>query len=279
LFAHSIKADEGSDTPTSVELWDCRASAEQFLRGIPKDFDGVIDLSVCDPFEFAEVIERARPNCSVAIVPYAVHPAVWSEVYLTIFEVLNRFHLPYLDALEKVVCEYRAQGKRRLRMSSNEVMRMYLERLGQLPMSVNSVANAGSTTREPSASDSAFLRELASQQSAVNRRVLTVGLTMVVVVFIVALVGGVKSGGSPPAILASVGIGGGAEAGLLTWVLRLWREYNIFSFLLLLSQGDRLSPTELMKVVGEMSFGSEGRTTKRPRPGTAPSRAAASSRE
>jgi hypothetical protein len=113
LFAHSIKPDAPGNRQ-SVELWNCRASVDQLVNAIPAGFDGVIDLSACRPFDLAEAIERCRPNCSVYIVPHDVHPVIWAEIYSTIFRVLDRFELSYLEAVEKVVTEYRTQSKRRL---------------------------------------------------------------------------------------------------------------------------------------------------------------------
>jgi hypothetical protein len=144
-------------------------------------------------------------------------------------------------------------------MSSKEVMRSYLQRLGQAPLSVNSIENAGSEIREPDAEDTKFLRDLVSQQAALNRKVLALGLSMIAVVFVITIVAGSRSGFSNLSLLTSTGLGGSAETGLFIWVFYLWREYNRFAFLLLLCQSNKISANEVMKVVGEMSFADKKR--------------------
>jgi len=252
LFAHWIDGDRPGEG--AVELWDCRASPSQLLAGIPNNFDGVIDCSVCRPFELKEIVDRRRPHATVAIIPFNVHPVIWSEIYGTILEILQRFNVEYMETANKVVCEYRTQSLRSLRMSSNEVMRLYLERVGQLPLSPESVENAGSPIREPNAADTHFLQQMVSRQASVNLGVLALGLTLIVAVFVVAVIASAKSGNSPSSVFTALGIGGGAETGLLIWIFYLWREYNRFQFLLLLCQSQQLSATDVLKVVGEMHF-------------------------
>jgi hypothetical protein len=140
-------------------------------------------------------------------------------------------------------------------MNSQEVMRKYLREIGQLPLSSEGPDFAGKPARQPTESDNEFLRGLIREQSRVNLGALIFAFSLILMVFIAALATGVKTGNSATSLLSIGGIGTGCEAGLMTWVFRLWREYNRFGFLLILSQ--RLSPEDLMKAVGAMYFGKE----------------------
>ncbi|WP_158749968.1 hypothetical protein [Acidobacterium sp. S8] len=132
-------------------------------------------------------------------------------------------------------------------MSSQDVMRVYLERVGQLTRSGSGPEMMGTKRQTPTKEDSQNLRSLIGSQARTNRLVLFFALFLILVVFVCALISAVHSGGSSNSILAVAGIGTGAEAGLLAWVLHLWSEYNKFGFLLILSE--RLSPEDLMKAV------------------------------
>jgi hypothetical protein len=132
-------------------------------------------------------------------------------------------------------------------VSSEEAMRLYLERVGQLTRSLSGPDLMGSKRRTPTMEDSDRFREMVKSQSNTNRQVLYLGLFLILVVFITALEAAVRSGASPVAVLGIAGIGAGFEAGLLTWVLRLRAGYIEFSFLLILSQ--RLGPEDLTKAV------------------------------
>jgi hypothetical protein len=130
-------------------------------------------------------------------------------------------------------------------MNSTEIIRNYLQAVGQLPKSLNGPDMAGPAKRGPTQKEVEDLRKLVKDQSNTNRAVLFFGLLLILVVFIVAMITAIRSGSSVSAILGVAGIGTGVEAGLLTWVLYLWSEYNRFSFLLILSQ--RLNPEEFTK--------------------------------
>lgn len=132
-------------------------------------------------------------------------------------------------------------------MSSLDVMRSYLESVGQLTKSLHGPDMAGPTKRRPTQEDVEDLQKLIADQAGTNRIVLFFGLSLILVVFIVALIAAIRSGSSSGAILGVAGIGTGAEAGLLTWVLHLWSEYNKFSFLLIISR--HLDPDETTKTI------------------------------
>jgi hypothetical protein len=132
-------------------------------------------------------------------------------------------------------------------MNSTEIMRNYLQAVGQLPKSLNGPDMAGPAKRRPTQKEVEDLQKLVNDQAATNRIVLFLGLFLILVVFIVALISAIRTGSSVSAILGVAGIGTGVEAGLLTWVLYLWSEYNKFSFLLILSQ--RLDPEEYTKAI------------------------------
>lgn len=132
-------------------------------------------------------------------------------------------------------------------MSSLDVMRSYLESVGQLTKSLHGPDMAGPSKRKPTQKDVDDLQKLVTDQAGTNRIVLFFGLSLILVVFIVALIAAIRSGSSPGAILGVAGIGTGAEAGLLTWVLHLWSEYNKFSFLLIISR--HLDPDETTKAI------------------------------
>jgi hypothetical protein len=135
-------------------------------------------------------------------------------------------------------------------MTSREVMRIFLEEVGQLPMSIGGPEMCGPRKREPTSDDLSASREIVMKQIATNRIVLWFALCMVLIVLIAALIATFKLGATTNTVLEIAGVGSGAEAGLLAWVLRLWSEYNKFVFLLILSQS--LSPEEFTKVVLSM---------------------------
>jgi hypothetical protein len=143
-------------------------------------------------------------------------------------------------------------------VDSQEVMRAYLQRIGQLPLAENGPDRAGGREgKHPDEKDNEFIRDLIQQQSKVNRRALVFAFSLIAVVFFSSVFTAIRAGGSVGTVLSIGGVGGGFEAGLLAWASRLWKEYNKFGFLLILSRG--LSPEDLMKTVGAMFFAQSAR--------------------
>jgi hypothetical protein len=112
IFAHWIESAAGAG---AIEFWDGPCSVEELVDQIPVDFNGVIDLSVCHPFGFADQVARHRPNCSVCYAEYAVSPSIWAEIYCSIFEVLRRTGMDYREAVTRVTLEYRRQAKKKMK--------------------------------------------------------------------------------------------------------------------------------------------------------------------
>jgi hypothetical protein len=109
IFAHWLECKTGSG---AVEFWDGPFSVEAMVEQIPPEFEGVIDLSVCHPFGFADRAARQKPNCSVWYAEKEVSPSIWAEFYSSIFEVLRQSGMDYREAATRVVLEYRRQSKR-----------------------------------------------------------------------------------------------------------------------------------------------------------------------
>lgn len=167
VFAHKIEVPGFADG--TIELWDGPASPAVLVNGTPIEFCGVVDLSVCNAYALSEAIERGRENCASPYLPYDAHPVVWSEIYRSVLQALERFEMSYLEALEKVLSEYRRQSARGLVMSSQKVMRLYLKQMGQLPLAEGGPETMGGTGREPADADTRFLQQLVLRQSQTNR--------------------------------------------------------------------------------------------------------------
>lgn len=112
IFAHWMEFDTGAG---AIEFSDGPFSVDALVDQIPEDFTGVIDLSVCHPFGFADQVARHKPNCSVCYAEYAVSPSIWAEIYCSIFEVLRRTGMDYREAVTRVTLEYRRQAKKNMK--------------------------------------------------------------------------------------------------------------------------------------------------------------------
>jgi hypothetical protein len=107
LIAHWI---EGGSDQAAVEFFDGAYPTGLMLEDIPRTFNGVIDLSVCHPYELVRRAPRIR-RWSLLYSEFEASPIVWGEIYSSIFEVLNCREMDYKDAATSVIQEYRRRSK------------------------------------------------------------------------------------------------------------------------------------------------------------------------
>ena len=149
-------------------------------------------------------------------------------------------------------------------LKSREAVELYLRRTKQLIGEADSVDNAGGTFSPPSLDDSEYLEGLITVNSQINRNVLYFALFLIFAVFVAVTISAQRTG-SIHVLLQVLGVGTASEAGLLTWVLRIWAEYNRFSVILILCR--KLSPEDLMKAMLSLNLGfgekaNQGKKTK-----------------
>jgi hypothetical protein len=107
LVAHWIEDDHGN---SAVEFFDGPYPVRAMVDNIPASFSGVIDLSVCHPYQLVQTTPQVR-SWSVLYSEFEASPILWSEMYCSIFEVLNHYTMDYKEAATEVIREYRRLSK------------------------------------------------------------------------------------------------------------------------------------------------------------------------
>jgi hypothetical protein len=75
-------------------------------EAVPPEFSGIIDLCVCHPLALVRELQCHRPRCLVKFVRTTAAPDVWLYFYRVLFSQLQKRELPYLEAVEEVVCGF-----------------------------------------------------------------------------------------------------------------------------------------------------------------------------
>jgi hypothetical protein len=138
-------------------------------------------------------------------------------------------------------------------MNSHEIMRQYLERVGQLPGATEAVDAAGAGVKPRSEEEVRFLRSTIQGQVQINRLALLVALSLICVTFIAAVIVSAFNHDSLTIVISVTGIGSASQVGLFAWLRSLWKDSNFYAVLLVAA--DQLSPQELMKLVAGLYFG------------------------
>lgn len=86
----------------AIEFSDGLHNIAQFVETIPDNFDGLLDLTVCNSVIVGEVIKFNRPKCLVAVNRYPTQPHVRLAFYKLAIEMLSRRPALYIDVLTKL---------------------------------------------------------------------------------------------------------------------------------------------------------------------------------
>lgn len=95
LFSHWRK--------DGIEFSDRLFDSQEIADQIPSDFEGILDLCVCHPTTFVNLIRKEKPSCLVRFTNRQATPALWLYFYRALFQLLHKDTYNYLDALEKTV--------------------------------------------------------------------------------------------------------------------------------------------------------------------------------
>ena len=109
LFAHWKK--EGGSEAEFIEFFDGLSNVFDVAKQIPQDFNGILDLSVCNPEKLALALRNQK--VLIRYIPKKTTPYIWLYFYLVLFNLLNERDLTYLNALEMVITEVLEQDRRR----------------------------------------------------------------------------------------------------------------------------------------------------------------------
>jgi hypothetical protein len=85
-----------------VELHDGLKTLDELIAAIPRSFAGVLDLSVCNSFAFAESIKRRRPHCLIIENVFLARVEVRLLRYALVLDRLAQSPARYSDALSDV---------------------------------------------------------------------------------------------------------------------------------------------------------------------------------
>lgn len=83
----------------AIELADGMHTVPEFIEAIPRSFDGVLDMTVCNSVIVGAAVKRARPDCLVAVNRYPAEMHVRMTFYALAVESLARRNAPYIDVL------------------------------------------------------------------------------------------------------------------------------------------------------------------------------------
>ncbi|HEV7920360.1 MAG TPA: hypothetical protein VGR02_06165 [Thermoanaerobaculia bacterium] len=94
-FPESIRA------APAIELADGMHTVAAFIEAIPRSFDGVLDMTVCNSVILGAAVKRARPDCLVAVNRYPAEMHVRLTYYqLAVVSLATRKAL-YIDVLTR----------------------------------------------------------------------------------------------------------------------------------------------------------------------------------
>ena len=87
----------------ALEFYDGFAEISAIVDEIPREFSGILDLSICHPIPLTIALKKERPNCLVRFTNKEATPYLWLNFYETLFWHLKQQNLTYLKAIEEVV--------------------------------------------------------------------------------------------------------------------------------------------------------------------------------
>lgn len=80
-----------------IEFFDRFHSIEEVVRAIPKNYDGLLDFTVCNSVLIANVIKRQR-RCIVLVNKKEANPDFRMVIYKGMIELLVKLDIDYMDA-------------------------------------------------------------------------------------------------------------------------------------------------------------------------------------
>jgi hypothetical protein len=83
-----------------VEFHDGLAPFSSFIKEVPWDFAGILDLCVCHPIALVDELEQSRPHCLVRYIPREAKPVYWLSYYKALFSLLQSGARTYPQAME-----------------------------------------------------------------------------------------------------------------------------------------------------------------------------------
>jgi hypothetical protein len=86
----------------AVEFADGLRTVPEVVDAVPTDFDGVLDLTVCNSVILGEAIKRERPRCLVPVNRYPAGLAARMTLYSLAVSELARRPAPYIDVLARI---------------------------------------------------------------------------------------------------------------------------------------------------------------------------------
>ena len=92
LFSGNIK------NGNQIEFFDKLYSIDEVINRIPLNFNGTIDLTICNSVIFGEEIKRLRRNCLVIVNQEPADPIFRVTCYRYLLEILNKKNTIYIEA-------------------------------------------------------------------------------------------------------------------------------------------------------------------------------------
>lgn len=78
-----------------LELADRLCSVWEFIQSVPRDFDGIVDMTVCNSIIPAEALRRHRSDCNVVCNTYRARAEVRLEIYRHVIRSLAAKSEPF----------------------------------------------------------------------------------------------------------------------------------------------------------------------------------------
>jgi hypothetical protein len=94
-FPESVRA------APAIEFADGMHTVAAFIDAIPRLFDGVLDMTVCNSVILGAAVKRSRPDCLVAVNRYPAEMHVRLTLYQLAVVPLAKRKAPYIDVLTK----------------------------------------------------------------------------------------------------------------------------------------------------------------------------------
>jgi hypothetical protein len=83
----------------AVELADGMHTVAEFTDAIPRSFDGVLDMTICNSVILGAAVKRACPDCLVAVNRYPAEMHVRMTFYCLALQSLARHRTAYINVL------------------------------------------------------------------------------------------------------------------------------------------------------------------------------------
>ena len=90
-----------ASTPPAIELFDGMINVDNVASALPVEFEGVIDLCICQSIELAKLIKSRCPEATVKWVNVDATPAVWFHIQTLALRLMHDQQVDYLSALDQ----------------------------------------------------------------------------------------------------------------------------------------------------------------------------------